>query len=111
MIVAEAFLSPLIRICGKHTVYSYGGTWDPQASIFLNVEHHIHSSIQKSIVQSTNEYRKDRTEALDGYFPSIRNELGNMQSAACMQMANSFCLCHGPTDCFVPVGSYCYRSS
>src|SRR6188472_3683217 len=30
MIVAESFLRSLIKIYGKHTVYSDGGTWYPE---------------------------------------------------------------------------------
>ena len=56
MIVAEAFLSSLIRMYGKHTVYSDGGTWYPEACVSLNLEHGLHSSYEKSIVERTIEY-------------------------------------------------------
>ena len=78
MIVAEAFLSSLIRMYdGKHTVYSDGdGTWYPEACVLLN----LHSSYEKSIVvERTIEYLKDRTEAFDDYYPSIRTGLCNLQ--------------------------------
>jgi putative transposase len=35
MIVAELFLRSLIRIYGRHVVYSDGGTWYPEACISL----------------------------------------------------------------------------
>jgi putative transposase len=79
MIVAEAFLSSLIRIYGKHTVYSDGGTWYPEACVSLGLKHRLHSSYEKSIVERTIEYLKDRTEAFDDYFPCIRNGICNLQ--------------------------------
>ncbi|HET7391193.1 MAG TPA: hypothetical protein VFJ51_10250 [Nitrososphaeraceae archaeon] len=57
MIIAEAFLSSLVRIYGK-----------------------LHSSYEKSIVvERAIEYLKDRTEAFDDYFPCKRNGLCNLQ--------------------------------
>jgi len=82
MIVAEAFLSSLIiRIYGKHTVYSDGGSWYPEACVSLGLKHRLHSSYEKSIVERTIEYLKDRTEAFDAYFPCTRriNGLCNLQ--------------------------------
>ena len=67
MIVVEAFLSALIRIYGKHTVYSDGGNWYPEACVSLGLKHRLHSSYEKSIKWI-------------------------MQSAACIHMANSFCV-------------------
>ena len=79
MIVAEAFLRSLVRIYGKHTVYSDGGTWYPEACISLGLKHRLHSSYEKSIVERTIEYLKDRTEIFDDYFPCIRTGLCNLQ--------------------------------
>jgi hypothetical protein len=61
MLVAEAFLGLLIRMLGKHIVYSDGdGTWYPEACVSLNLEHRLHSSYEKSIVvERTIEYLKD----------------------------------------------------
>jgi len=39
------------------------------ARIFLNVEHHFHSSHQKSLIERTIQYVKDKTECFDGCFP------------------------------------------
>jgi putative transposase len=79
MIVAEAFLSSLIRMYGKHTVYSDGGSWYPEACVSLGLKHRLHSSYEKSVVERTIEYLKDRTEAFDDYFPCIRNGLCSLQ--------------------------------
>ena len=69
MFVAERFLSDLIQIHRKHPVSTDGGTWYPQACQFLKLEHHIHSSLEKSLIERTMQYIKDRTEGFDDYFP------------------------------------------
>ena len=69
MFVAERFLSGLLKEHGEHPVSTDGGTWCPQACRFLRVEHHIHSTYEKSIIERTMQYIKDRTECFDGYFP------------------------------------------
>lgn len=73
MIIAESFLSSLIKIYGKHTVYSDGGSWYPEACISLGLKHsRLHSSYEKSIVERTIEYLKDRTKVFDDYYPCMR---------------------------------------
>jgi putative transposase len=79
MIVVEAFLDSLIRIYGKHTVYINGGSWYPEACRSQGLKHRLHSSYEKSIIERTIEYLKDRTEAFDDYFPCIRNGLCSLQ--------------------------------
>ena len=69
MFVAERFLSNLVKDYGKHPLSTDGGTWYPQACKFLKLEHHIHSPYEKSIIERTMQYIKDRTESLDDYFP------------------------------------------
>ncbi len=69
MLIAERFISGLVRIHWKHPVSTDGGTWYPQACRFLNLDHHIHSPYEKSIVERTMQYIKDRTEGFDDYFP------------------------------------------
>ena len=69
MFVAERFLSGLVKIHGNHSVSTDGGTWYPQACGFLKVDHHIHSPFEKSIIERTMQYIKDRTECFDDYFP------------------------------------------
>ncbi|VFJ14518.1 DDE-type integrase/transposase/recombinase [Candidatus Nitrosocosmicus franklandus] len=69
MFVAERFLDSLIKSHGKHCVSTDGGTWYPQACRFLKLRHHIHSSLEKSLIERTMQYIKDRTESFDDYFP------------------------------------------
>jgi putative transposase len=75
MLVAESFLRSLVRLYGKHTVYSDGGTWYPEACISIGLKHRLHSSYQKSIIERAIEYFKDRTEAFDDYYPCMRSGL------------------------------------
>ena len=69
MFVAERFLSGLLEEHGEHPFSTDGGTWYPQACRFLRIEHHIHSTYEKSIIECTMQYIKDRTECFDDYFP------------------------------------------
>ena len=69
MLVAESFLRSLIKIYGKHTVYSDGGTWYPEACSYLGLKHLLHTSFEKSVIERTIEYFKDRTENFDDYYP------------------------------------------
>ena len=69
MFVAERFLSRLLEEHGECPVSTDGGTWYPQACRFLMVEHHIHSTYEKSIIERTMQYIKDRTKCFDDYFP------------------------------------------
>ncbi|MDN5868326.1 MAG: DDE-type integrase/transposase/recombinase [Candidatus Nitrosocosmicus sp.] len=68
MFVAERFMSNLIKGHGRHPVSTDGGTGYPQAYRFLALEHHIHSSFEKSIIERAIQYFKDRTEDFDDYF-------------------------------------------
>ncbi|MDP8906244.1 MAG: IS6 family transposase [Thermoproteota archaeon] len=72
MFVAERFLYGLVKTHGIHPVSTDGGTWYPQACRFLKLKHHIHSSYEKSIIERTMQYIKDRTESFDDYFPCKR---------------------------------------
>jgi putative transposase len=69
MFVAERFLSLLIQDHGKHLVSTDGRTWYPQACRFLKLRHHLHSPFEKSIIERTMQYIKDRIESFDDYFP------------------------------------------
>ncbi|MGA9844218.1 MAG: DDE-type integrase/transposase/recombinase [Nitrososphaeraceae archaeon] len=69
MFVAERFLSNIVKEYGERPVSTDGGSWYPQASQFLKLNHHIHSSYEKSIIERTIQYIKDRTECFDDYFP------------------------------------------
>ena len=73
MFVAERFMSRLSKIHGKHNISTDGGTWyPPQACKFLKIDHHLHSAYEKSIIERTMQYIKDRTEGFDDYFPCRR---------------------------------------
>lgn len=69
MLVAERFIADVVKAYGKHTVSTDGGTWYPQACRFLRLSHHLHSPFEKSFVERTIQYIKDRTECFDDYFP------------------------------------------
>ena len=69
MLVTERFIASLINIYGKHHVSTDGGTWYPHACKFLKLRHHLHSPFEKSIIERTMQYIKDRTESFDDYFP------------------------------------------
>jgi putative transposase len=70
MLVAERFLKDLIKKYGNHPLSTDGGgTWYPQACRFVKIKHHLHSSYEKSIIERTMQYIKDRTECFDDYFP------------------------------------------
>ena len=72
MLLAERFLSSLLEEHGQHPVSTDGGTWHPQACRFLKLKHHLHSSFEKSLVERTIQYIKDRTKSFDDYFPCRR---------------------------------------
>ena len=76
MLVAESFLKSLIKLYGKHIVYSDGGTWYPEACNSLGLKHKIlHSSFEKSIIERAMEYLKDRTEGFDDYYYPCRKSI------------------------------------
>ncbi len=74
MFVAEKFISSLVNTYGKYPISTDGGTWYPQACQFLKLDHHIHSSLEKSLVERKIQYIKDRTECFDDYFPCQREK-------------------------------------
>jgi len=69
MFVAEKFIRSLVEKYGKHTVYSDGGTWYPQACTFLHLKHRLHSHLEKSLIERVVQYFKDRVESFDDYYP------------------------------------------
>ena len=71
MLVAESFLRSLIKLYGKHIVYSDGGSWYPEACNSLRLKHILHTPFEKSIIERAMEYIKDRTEAFDDYYNSL----------------------------------------
>ncbi len=73
MFVAENFITSLVDKYGKHTVYTDGGTWYPQACNFLHLKHRLHSLLEKSLIERFMQYFKDRTECFDDYYPCSNN--------------------------------------
>jgi putative transposase len=69
MFVAERFLVGLVKGYGRHPVSTDVGTWYPMACRFLILKDHIHFSSEKSLIERTMQYIKDRTECFDDYFP------------------------------------------
>jgi putative transposase len=69
ILVAEKFIKDLIKKYGKHPLSTDGGTWYSQACRFVKMKHHLHSSYEKSVIERTIQYIKDRTECFDDYFP------------------------------------------
>ena len=77
MLVAERFLSSLIDKYDKHPISTDGGTWYPQACRFLKLKHHIYSPFEKSILERTIQYIKDRTECFDATFHAEKGIIVN----------------------------------
>ena len=74
MLVAERFIRSLVSKYGKHTVYTDGGTWYPEACNVLRLKHYVYSSFEKSLIERViNQYFKDRTESFDDYYPCMQN--------------------------------------
>ena len=64
MFVAEICLSGLVKVYGKHPASMDDGTWYPQACRFLGLNHHLHSSLEKSLIERTMQYIKDEQKVL-----------------------------------------------
>ena len=50
MFVAENFIHSVGDKYNKHTVYTDGGTWYPQACTFLHLKHRLHSPLEKCMI-------------------------------------------------------------
>src|SRR5574339_1034557 len=74
MFVAENFIRSLVSKYGKHSVYTDGGTWYPQACTFLHLKHRLHSHLEKSLIERVIQYFKDRIECFDDYYPCINQK-------------------------------------
>ena len=83
MFVAENFIRSLVDKYGKHTVYTDGGTWYPQACTFLHLKHHLHSHLEKSLIERVTQYFKDRTESFDNYYPCSINNNNQKKKSNC----------------------------
>jgi putative transposase len=62
MLVAEKFIRSLVESYGKHTVYTDGGTWYPEACNVLRLKHYLHSPFQKSLMERVNQYFRQNRE-------------------------------------------------
>ena len=79
MFEAEHILSDIVKEYGRHPISTAdGGTWYPQSCKFLKLKHHLHSSFEKSIIERTMQYIKNRTEGFDDYFP-CRKKKGKLK--------------------------------
>ena len=74
MLVAEHFIRSLIQKYGRHTVYTDGGRWYPEACNVLGLKHHLHSPLETNLIERVMQYFKDRTESFDDYYPGIQKE-------------------------------------
>ena len=87
MFVAENFIGSLVDKYGKHTVYTDGGIWYPQACTFLHLKHRLHSYLEKSLIERVMQYFKiDRTECLDDYYSCVSNQKKKLQSTTYIQL-------------------------
>jgi putative transposase len=68
MLIAECFLSGVVRYYGKHPVSTDGDIRYPQACEFLKIDH-IYSSFEKSLIERIMQCIKDRTKCFNDYFP------------------------------------------
>jgi putative transposase len=69
MLVAEKFIRSLVSKYGKHSVYTEGATWYPEACKILKLKHYLHSPLEKSLIERVMQYFKDRIESFDDYYP------------------------------------------
>ena len=56
MLVDEKFIRTLVEKYGKHSVYTDGGAWYPEAYNVLKLKHSLHSSFEKSLMERVNQY-------------------------------------------------------
>ncbi len=96
MFVAERFLFSLLEKHGECPVSTDGGTWYPQACQFLKLKHHVHPSFEKSIIERTMQYIKDRTESFDDYFPCRKK---NCKLRHVKNWLNLFAILHNEELC------------
>jgi hypothetical protein len=62
----------LVRRYGKHPLSTDGGTWYQYACKSAKIKHHLHSFHDRSIIERTVQYFKDRTECFDDHFPCTK---------------------------------------
>ena len=64
MLVAESFLKSLIKLYGRHAVYSDGGSWYPEACNSLRLKHILHSPFEKSVIERAMDVSKTELKIL-----------------------------------------------
>ena len=70
ILLAEQFISSLVKIHGQHPVSTDGGTWYPSTGLqVFEIASSYPSSYNKRFIERTMQYIKDRTEMFDDYFP------------------------------------------
>jgi putative transposase len=79
MLILSSFLKSLLDKYGRHTVYSDGGTWYPEACNVLGLKHRLHSHLEKSLMERVIQYFKDRSESFDDYYPCSKKEECNLE--------------------------------
>ena len=68
MLIADRFWSGLVKL-HRNIPYQPEAVHCIHKPVrFLGLEHHIHSSFEKSIIKRTIQYFKDRTKSFDDYF-------------------------------------------
>ena len=55
-------------------MYTDGGTWYDEACNIIGLKHHLHSPLDKSLMERVSRYFKDRIESFDDYYPCMQNE-------------------------------------
>ena len=51
MLVTEKFIRSLVEKYGRHIVYKDSGRWHPEACSVLGLKHHLHSLLEKSLME------------------------------------------------------------
>jgi putative transposase len=69
MLVLSSFLESLVIKYGRHSLYTDGATWYPEACRILRLNHYWHCSVEKSLIERVIQYFKDRTKNFDDYYP------------------------------------------
>jgi putative transposase len=90
MFVAENFIRSLVEKYGRHTVYTDGGTWYPQAWTLLHLKHRLHSLLEKSLIERVMQYFRDGTECFDIYYPCIAKKKNNCDQEHVYNWIKSF---------------------
>ena len=60
----------------------------PQARRILGLDHYLHSSYEKSMIERTMQYMKERTENFDDDFPS---GIRNCKTESCTELVTVLC--------------------